>query len=55
MKIILGALTALTLLAGVAASQPAEARCFWNGYVMECWHHPHGYWGWHRPHYWRYW
>jgi hypothetical protein len=36
MKFIFGALTAVTLLVGVAASQPAEARCFWNGYAMEC-------------------
>ena len=50
MRFILGALTAVTLLVGVAASQPAEARCFWNGYAMECWHHP--YWRhWHH-HYW---
>ncbi len=40
MKIILGALAAVTLLVGVAASQPAEARCFWNGFAMECYHHP---------------
>lgn len=48
MRMILGALTAIVLLTGVAASQPAEARCFWNGVAMECFHHPH--WGyWHRP------
>lgn len=57
MKMLLGALAAVTVLVGVAASQPAEARCFWNGYAMECyrpyfyphrhmwWHHPHTYWG----------
>ena len=50
MRILLGALAAVTLLVGVAASQPAEARCFWNGFAMECFHHPH--WGW-RHHYWR--
>jgi hypothetical protein len=51
MKYILSALAAVTLLVGVAASQPAEARCWYNGYAMECWH-PH-YWhhGWH--HDWR--
>jgi hypothetical protein len=59
MKIILGALAAVALFAGVAASQPAEARCFWNGFAMECFHHPHyGYWhrgwGWDRPYY-RHW
>jgi hypothetical protein len=54
MKIILGALTAVTLLVGVAASQPAEARCFWNGYAMEC-YHPYHHWWWrhhfYRPYY----
>ena len=63
MRIILGALTAMALLVGVAASQPAEARCFWNGFAMECFHHPHfGYWrdrgwdrGWDRPHWGGYW
>jgi len=60
MRIILGALAAVALFAGVAASQPAEARCFWNGYAMECFHHPHyGYWhhrnwGWDRPYH-RHW
>ncbi len=52
MKYILGALAAVTLLIGMTASQPAEARCFWNGFAMECFHHPHfGYWnrGWDRP------
>ena len=50
MKLILGALAAVTLLVGVAAAQPAEARCFWNGYAMECWHHPHPHWWWHHHH-----
>ena len=53
MKFILGALGAVALLVGVAASQPAEARCFWNGFAMECYHSPHfGYWrhpGFDRP------
>ena len=50
MKYVLSALTAVTLLVGVAASQPAEARCFWNGFGWEC-HHPyHSWWG-HRHHY----
>ena len=55
MKILLGALTAVTLLVGIAATQPADARCFWNGYGWQCWHHPH-YWGpgWHH-HNWRDW
>lgn len=58
MKLVLGALAAVTLLVGVAASQPAEARCFWNGFAMECYrpYHPHFWWRHHfyRPHY-RYW
>jgi hypothetical protein len=60
MKIVLGALAAVALFAGVAVSQPAEARCFWNGFAMECFHRPHwGYWhprpwGWDRPYY-RHW
>jgi hypothetical protein len=32
MKYILSALAAVTLLVGIGASQPAEARCFWNGF-----------------------
>ena len=44
MKLILGALAAVTLLVGVAASQPAEARCFWNGYAMECYRPYHHHW-----------
>lgn len=60
MKMLLGALAAVTLLVGVAASQPAEARCFWNGFAMECYRpyvHPYVGWGWHQPRpYWRgYW
>jgi hypothetical protein len=60
MKIILGALAAVALFAGVAASQPAEARCFWNGFAMECFHRHWGgywhqrYWGWDRPYH-RHW
>ncbi|HEX3863914.1 MAG TPA: hypothetical protein VHY35_19700 [Stellaceae bacterium] len=49
MKYVLGALTAITLLAGVAAAQPAEARCYNNGYGWHCWHHSHH---WHHRHYW---
>jgi hypothetical protein len=47
MKFILSALAAVALLVGVAASQPAEARCFWNGFALECYHPHFGYW--HRP------
>lgn len=57
MKMLLGALAAVTLLVGVAASQPAEARCFWNGFAMEC-YRPYHHWWWHhayRPYWgWRY-
>lgn len=54
MKLMLGTVAAVMLL-GAAFAQPAEARCFWNGFAMECWHAPHhGYW--HHPHpYWRSW
>ena len=59
MKLILGALAAVTLLVGVAASQPAEARCFWNGFAMECyrpypWWHHHYYHHYEGPWDWRY-
>src|SRR5437588_12499053 len=50
MKFILSALGAVALLVGVAAAQPAEARCFWNGFALECFHQPHfGYGYMHRP------
>ena len=50
MKVVLGALAAVTLLVGVAASQPAEARCFWNGYAMEC-YRPYHHHFWARHHF----
>ena len=60
MKFLVGAVAAAAVLVGVAASQPAEARCFWNGFAWECWHHPRHFgwghdrawdrWGWdHHP------
>ena len=54
MKYVLSALAAVTLLVGIAASQPAEARCFWNGWGWSCVHAGPGWgwnrpWGWHRP------
>jgi hypothetical protein len=52
MKIVLGALAAVTLLVGVAASQPAEARCFWNGFAMEC-YRPYNHHFWWRQHFYR--
>ena len=51
MKFLVGALAAVTLLVGVAASQPAEARCFWDGFAWQCFHRPHHYGYWHH----RYW
>ena len=35
MRFVLGAIAA-AVLAGAMFVQPAEARCFWNGYAMEC-------------------
>jgi hypothetical protein len=45
MKYVLGAVAA-ALLVGATFVQPAQARCFWNGFAMECFHsNPYG---WHR-------
>ena len=52
MKFMLSALAAVTLLVRVAASQPAEARCFWNGWGMQC-YHGYGHHWWWRHHYYR--
>ncbi|MBV9862871.1 MAG: hypothetical protein JO267_12080 [Alphaproteobacteria bacterium] len=60
MKLLLSTVVAL-MLASAVLVQPAEARCWWNGYVMQCWHPHHYGWGWHRHswhgdwrrHYWR--
>lgn len=50
MKFVLVALAA-AVIAGVAFVQPAEARCFWNGFAMECFHEgPHF---WHERHFYR--
>lgn len=55
MRFILGALAAATLFVGIGAAQPADARCFWNGAVMQCYHpYHHGWWRWHHRHHWRY-
>jgi hypothetical protein len=53
MKYVLGAVAAV-LIAGAAFVQPAEARCFWNGFAMECFHggpywHRHFYRDFDRP------
>ncbi len=37
MRFVLGAVAA-ALLAGAAFVQPAEARCFWDGFAMQCEH-----------------
>ena len=63
MKLLLGALAAV-VVASVAFVQPAEARCFWNGFGWQCNNGPQWDRGWHRgwdhgyrqhPHYWRDW
>lgn len=61
MKFVLGAFAA-AVIAGVAFVQPAEARCFWNGFAMECFHsnpyfwgHRHFYRDFDRPHFYRDW
>ena len=36
-KIVIATLAAF-LLGTAALSSPAEARCWWNGYSMHCWH-----------------
>jgi hypothetical protein len=51
MRNIVIATIAAFLFGTAALAQPAEARCFWNGFAMECWHHPHHDW-WARHHYW---
>ena len=53
MKYILGTVAA-AMLAGAVFVQPAEARCWWNGFETVCVHHfyPHHWWH-HR--YWRAW
>jgi hypothetical protein len=50
-KLVLAGLAAF--LIGTAAMVPqAEARCWWNGYVWQCWH-PNN-WRWRRHAWWRY-
>ena len=51
MKKIALAAVAAVVLGTAALSSPAEARCWWNGYAMQCWHHPHAWW-WRHHHYW---
>lgn len=57
MKYVLGAVAA-ALMVGAVFAQPAEARCFWNGFATVCTHH---YWhpyrhfyggGFYRPYGW---
>jgi len=44
------------VVAGLLWSQPAEARCWWNGYRTVCTHHRHHWYGYHyyRPYYYGY-
>ena len=58
MRNVIIATLAAFLLGTAALAQPAEARCFWNGFAAVCnsppgwWvRHHHHYWG---PHHWRY-
>jgi hypothetical protein len=50
-KIAIGTLTALALLVGAAVVQPAQARCWWNGYGWVC-VQPHHWW-WRHPYWYR--
>jgi len=59
MKVLLGVFTAAAVLVGIAATQPAEARCFWNGVAWECWQYPvdlgwseYPPWNWEKRVYW---
>ena len=45
-NMIIATVTAL-LVSAAALAQPAEARCFWNGSVIECHHHYPGWWARH--------
>ena len=68
MRFILGAIMAAAV-AGIAFVQPAEARCFWNGFETVCVRHAdpmfgprhfyrdfdRGDWGYARPHFYRDW
>ena len=52
MKAILSVLVAAGILAGVAVAQPAEARCWSNGYSWHCSHHYYyPGWRWDHPRY----
>ena len=63
MKTLIAALAAVVLSA-LLWSQPAEARCWWNGYRWHCTHYRHHYWhvrhypyygyyGYYQPYYYR--
>lgn len=55
MRMLFGALAAVSLLVGIGAAQPASARCFWNGFATQCYHHPYHHWGWRHHDYRRGW
>jgi hypothetical protein len=46
MKVMFGAIAAAMLIGAVWA-QPAEARCWFDGFRTVCVHHGYGYGGWH--------
>ena len=62
MRFILGAIMAAAV-ASIAFVQPAEARCFWNGFETVCVRHSHSMFGYRhhfnrdfdRPHFYRNW
>jgi hypothetical protein len=51
-KLVIAAIGGLAL-GTIALSNPAEARCWWNGYDWHCSHHRnwHSWNYWHRHHY----
>ena len=51
-KFVLATLAALAI-GSAAFAQPAEARCWWNGYSWHCWGGPHAWWWRHHHPYWR--
>ena len=48
MKKIIVSMLAIVFLGTAAVAQPAQARCWWDGYHRHC-SNPHAYW---RHHYW---
>ena len=46
MKVMFGAIAA-AILVGAVWAQPAEARCWFDGFRTVCVHNGYGYGGWH--------